>query len=105
MKKLLFLLISGTFCSNFYSQSVEFQECGTDELMKKHYERYPEEKAQDDAFNLELSKMIKSGKLASKLNNQVYEIPIVVHVVGDGSAVGTTNNKSDADIIAWVNYT
>ncbi|WP_431610652.1 M43 family zinc metalloprotease [Chryseobacterium sp. 'Rf worker isolate 10'] len=105
MKKLLFLLISGAFCSNFYSQSLEFQECGTDELMKKHYERYPEEKAQDDAFNLKLSKMIKSGKLASKLNNQVYEIPIVVHVVGDGSAVGTTNNKSDADIIAWVNYT
>ncbi|PRB02072.1 hypothetical protein CQ046_14010 [Chryseobacterium sp. MYb7] len=105
MKKLLFLLISGAFCSNFYSQSLKFQECGTDELMKKHYERYPEEKAQDDAFNLKLSKMIKSGKLASKLNNQVYEIPIVVHVVGDGSAVGTTNNKSDADIIAWVNYT
>nr|WP_315026232.1 M43 family zinc metalloprotease [uncultured Chryseobacterium sp.] len=105
MKKLLFLLISGAFCSNFHSQKVEFQECGTDELMKKHYERFPEEKAQDDAFNLKLSRMIKSGKLTSKLNNQVYEIPIVVHVIGDGSAVGTTNNKSDADIIAWVNYT
>lgn len=106
MKKLLFLLISGAFCSGFYSQSLEFQECGTEELMKKHYERFPEEKAQDDAFNLELSKMIKSGKLASKINsNQVYEIPIVVHVVGDGSAIGTPNNKSDADIIAWVNYT
>lgn len=105
MKKLLFLLISGTFCSHIYSQKIEFQECGTDELMKKHYERFPEEKAQDDAFNLKLSKMIKSGKLASKLNNQVYEIPIVVHVVGDGSAIGTANNKSDADIIAWVNYT
>ncbi|QRA43550.1 GEVED domain-containing protein [Chryseobacterium cucumeris] len=105
MKKLLFLLISGTFCSNFYSQHLEFQECGTDELMKKHYERYPEEKARDDAFNLELSKMIKSGKFTSKLNNQVYEIPIVVHVVGDGSAIGTANNKSDADIIAWINYT
>ncbi|PWN70011.1 hypothetical protein C1631_008400 [Chryseobacterium phosphatilyticum] len=105
MKKLLFLLISGTFCSHVYSQKIEFQECGTDELMKKHYERFPEEKAQDDAFNLKLSKMIKSGKLASKLNNQIYEIPIVVHVVGDGSAIGTANNKSDADIIAWVNYT
>lgn len=105
MKKLLFLLISGTFCSNFYSQHLEFQECGTDELMKKHYARYPEEKAQDDAFNLELSKMIKSGQFTSKLNNQVYEIPIVVHVVGDGSAIGTVNNKSDADIIAWINYT
>ncbi|GEN72922.1 hypothetical protein CLA01_29940 [Chryseobacterium lathyri] len=74
--------------------------------MRKHYERHPEEKAQDDAFNLELSKLIKSGKLSSTLNkNQVYEIPVVVHVIGDGSAVGTANNKSDADIIAWVNYT
>jgi len=106
MKKLLLVIVSGLACSNFYSQKVEFQECGTDELMRKHYERHPEEKAQDDAFNLELSKMIKSGKLSSTLNkNQVYEIPVVVHVVGDGSAVGTVNNKSDADIIAWVNYT
>ncbi|AZA80778.1 hypothetical protein C1637_11850 [Chryseobacterium lactis] len=106
MKKLLLLLVSGGFFANVYSQNLGFQECGTDELMKKHYERFPEQKAQDDAFNLELSKMIKSGKLASKLNtNQVYEIPVVVHVVGDGSAIGTTNNKSDADIIAWVNYT
>lgn len=106
MKKLLFLFIAGVFCSNFYSQKVEFQECGTDELMKKHYEKFPEQKAQDDAFNLELSRLIKSGKLASRFNsNQVYEIPIVVHVVGDGSAIGTVNNKSDADIIAWVNYT
>jgi len=106
MKKLLFLLISGGLCTNFYSQKLEFQECGTDDLMKKHYERFPEEKARDDAFNLELSKLIKSGKLASKFNkNQVYEIPVVVHVVGDGSAIGTPNNKSDADIIAWINYT
>ncbi|WP_123912792.1 GEVED domain-containing protein [Chryseobacterium pennipullorum] len=106
MKKLLFILISCAFSTNFYSQKLEFQECGTDELMKKHYARFPQEKIQDDAFNLELSKMIKSGKLDAHLkNNQVYEIPIVVHVVGDGSAVGTVNNKSDADIIAWVNYT
>ncbi|WP_284463222.1 M43 family zinc metalloprotease [Chryseobacterium sp.] len=106
MKKLLFLCIAGALSSNFYSQKVELEACGTDELMKKHYARFPEQKVQDDAFNLELSKMIKSGKLASRLNqNQVYEIPIVIHVVGDGSAIGTVNNRSDADIIAWVNYT
>ncbi|MDQ0067884.1 M43 family zinc metalloprotease [Chryseobacterium lathyri] len=106
MKKLLLIIVSGLACANFYSQKLEFQECGTDELMRKHYERHPEQKAQDDAFNLELSKLIKSGKLSRTLNkNQVYEIPIVVHVVGDGSAIGTVNNKSDADIIAWVNYT
>lgn len=106
MKKLLLLLISSALCPFFYSQKVEFQECGTDELMKKHYQRFPEQKAQDDAFNLELSKLIKSGKIASVINkNQIYEIPVVVHVVGDGSAIGTVNNKSDADIIAWINYT
>jgi len=105
MKKLLLIIVSGLACSNFYSQKVEFQECGTDELMRKHYERHPEEKAQDDAFNLELSKLIKSGKFSNTLNkNQVYEIPVVVHVVSDGSAIGTVNNKSDADIIAWINY-
>ncbi|UOU99838.1 M43 family zinc metalloprotease [Chryseobacterium daecheongense] len=106
MKKLLFPLILGLAVSHAYSQKIEVLECGTDELMRKHYERFPEQKAQDDAFNLELSKMIKSGKIASQLNkNQIYEIPVVVHVVGDGSPVGSVNNKSDADIIAWINYT
>lgn len=106
MKKLLFLLISGALCSSFYAQKLEVEVCGTDELMRKHYERYPEQKAQDDAFNLEISKLIKSGKFSKTINKkQVYEIPIVVHVVSDGSALGTVNNKSDADIIAWVNYT
>ncbi|MGE8554731.1 MAG: M43 family zinc metalloprotease [Chryseobacterium jejuense] len=106
MKKLLFLLVTASLSSNFYSQNVEILECGTDELMRKHYAKFPNEKIQDDAFNLELSKMIKTGKLAAKNGqNQVYEIPIVVHVVGDGSPIGNVNNKSDADIIAWVNYT
>lgn len=106
MKKLLLIIASGLLCSNLYSQKLEPQECGTDELMRKHYERYPEQKAQDDAFNVEISKLIKSGKFAKTINKKlVYEIPVVVHVIGDGSAIGTVNNKSDADIIAWVNYT
>ncbi|WP_160136009.1 GEVED domain-containing protein [Chryseobacterium sp. c4a] len=106
MKKLLFLLITTSLSSNFYSQNIEFLECGTDEVMRKHYAKFPNEKIQDETFNLELSKMIKTGKLNAKNGqNQVYEIPIVVHVVGDGSPIGSVNNKSDADIIAWVNYT
>lgn len=106
MKKLLFPLILGLSVSQVYAQKTENIECGTDELMRKHYERFPEQKAQDDAFNLELSTLIKSGKIASQINkNQIYEIPVVVHVVGDGSPVGSVNNKSDADIIAWINYT
>ena len=106
MKKLLLTIILGLSISQISAQKQEELTCGTDELMKKHYQRFPEDKAKDDAFNLELSNLIKSGKIASKVNkNQIYEIPIVVHVVGDGSAIGTANNKSDADIIAWINYT
>ncbi|MGL6127930.1 hypothetical protein, partial [Chryseobacterium artocarpi] len=68
MKKLLFLCLAGTLSTSLYSQTGEFQLCGTDELMQKHYARFPEQKANEDAFNRELSQMIKSGKLASKLN-------------------------------------
>jgi hypothetical protein len=106
MRKLLFLLILGGCSTMGFSQNSEFQECGTDEVMKKHYENFPQEKIRQDIVNQQLSQIIKSGKSASTLNTtQVYEIPIVVHVVGDGSAVGTPGNKSDADIIAWINYT
>jgi len=35
----------------------------------------------------------------------IYEIPIVVHVINTGQAVGTAYNRSDADIISWIDYT
>ncbi|KMQ67208.1 hypothetical protein ACM39_15675 [Chryseobacterium sp. FH2] len=39
----------------------------------------------------------------AKLVNGIYEIPVVVHVIyPSGAAVGTTYNKSDADIQAWI---
>lgn len=106
MNKLLLLLTLSSLPISALAQTTGFQECGTDELMAKHYLKFPEEKKRDDAFNLELSNLIKSGKLDAQLSKkQVYQIPIVVHVVGDGSPIGSVNNKSDADIIAWINYT
>lgn len=39
----------------------------------------------------------------AKLVNGVYEIPVVVHLVHpNGAAIGTTYNKSDAQIQAWI---
>lgn len=46
-----------------------------------------------------------SSVTSAKLVNGVYEIPVVVHVIyPTGAAVGTTYNKSDADIQAWIEH-
>lgn len=105
IKKILSLYL-GFIIINTFAQNTELLNCGTDEVMRNHYARFPHEKAQDDAFNIEISKMVKSGKINAAFNkNQIIEIPIVVHVVSDGSPIGSVNNRSDAEIINWINYT
>ncbi|WP_426481525.1 GEVED domain-containing protein [Chryseobacterium sp. R2ACT005] len=45
------------------------------------------------------------GGSAYKIVNGVYEIPVVVHVIAPtGAAIGTTYNKSDAQIQAWLDH-
>ncbi|MBB4806890.1 hypothetical protein HNP38_002186 [Chryseobacterium defluvii] len=64
-------------------------------------------KIKEDAFNRELSKMIRSGELNKfySKNSPVYEIPVVVHVVSDGSPLGSSCNRTDAEVINWINHT
>lgn len=103
--QLLFLL---SFSFAFSQESNIKEECGTEKITKYFYAEHPEIKLQEDAFNLKLSKFIKKGnlpKLYGKKTNQIYEIPIVVHVVSDGSAIGSPNNRSDAEIINWIDHT
>ncbi|MBL7718326.1 MAG: T9SS type A sorting domain-containing protein [Flavipsychrobacter sp.] len=47
------------------------------------------------------------GQLVADNNNglgKVYEIPVVIHVVHTGGAVGTIYNPSDAQLIGMINY-
>mgnify|MGYP001118734993 CR=1 FL=1 len=101
----LFLLLCFTFTfSQNNKKSIE--ECATDRIMKDLYAEHPEMKAQEDAFNQTLSKMIKTGemnKFYSK-TTKIYEIPVVVHVVSDGSPLGTSCNRTDTEIINWINH-
>lgn len=72
--------------------------------MAEFYRLHPEEKIQMDAINLQIKDLQAKGLL--KINkNEIYEIPIVVHVVGDGSSVGSQGNKSDQQIRDWIEYT
>lgn len=83
-------------------------ECATENLMKNEFSNNKLLETEINAFNLELSNLQKSGKLSKlyKINSdQVYEIPIVVHVLSKGDAIGTVDNPDDQQIIDWINYT
>lgn len=80
------------------------EECATENIMRTLYQSNPNIKLASDNFNKKLSEFTKSGKKLSS-TTQVYEIPIVVHIISDGSPLGSNNNKSDQQIIDWINYT
>lgn len=80
--------------------------CGSDQVNEQYFLNHPEAAAQKNAFDAQLAQMSKLGKKFTTLNAQeLYEIPIVVHIIHDGEAVGVGSNKSDQQIIDWVNYT
>ena len=89
-----------------FSQQQEI--CGTDAVMLEFYKNNPAAKLEADAFNSKLTALAKSNQLKkfeTSKSSKIYEIPIVVHVISDGSALGTDNNKSDQQIRNWIDYT
>ncbi|SHK50092.1 Pregnancy-associated plasma protein-A [Chishuiella changwenlii] len=109
MKKIYYLCALLFAANGAYAQENAL-ECGTDYLMEEYFNKNPEAKKQHDSFNLELSRLAKSGELSRNVNSriqqgQVYEIPIVVHVLSKGDALGTENNLNDQQIIDWIDYT
>lgn len=91
----------------FLSPSVSAQvgECASSEKIEAYFEKYPESRSEAIRFNNELAKRIGNGTVAGKLNPVVYEIPVVVHVLSDGSPLGDPYNRSNQQIIDWINYT
>lgn len=80
--------------------------CGFDQELALQDKQDP---AMRQAFNKIVRKINEermkspSSSSTAKLVNGIYEIPVVVHVVyPSGAAVGSTYNKSDADIQAWI---
>lgn len=95
MKKLLllFYLFVG---QHIFAQNVEI--CGTDLVMKDYYRSNPAAKAEAEAMDLKFRELVKNNQLpdftASKVS-QIYEIPVVVHVISDGSSLGSINNRNN----------
>lgn len=75
------------------------QKMTTDDTYRLQYEKLEKEWTQYIADENNPKKMVIEGL------DTIYEIPIVVHIIHTGGLPGTMYNRSDADIIGWVNYT
>lgn len=94
----LFLIF--TFCSGLYAQrrcaTVEYQKLNR--ISGKVFET-------DEQFEKALAERIRARKknAAQKLTTSVpYRIPVVVHVIHNGEAVGTGRNISDAQVLSQI---
>ena len=92
-KLCLILLISFCFQRQLISQHSNF--CGFDH---KRQEKLldPNFKAKADAIENEIQKFRPSNNLKS--SHQIFKIPVVVHVLHLGEAIGVSHNISDAQI-------
>lgn len=102
LKLLLILISTAAWAQNqhFDSESI----CATDVRMADYFAKNPQAKKILDQFNIDLYKLPNVGKDAFN-KNAVYEIPVVIHVISDGSALGTPYNRTDQQILEWIAFT
>jgi hypothetical protein len=80
--------------------------CATDEVHRYLLRTNPEYKKAIELQNVKWQQyskqtMAKSNRLALA-QGDLLEIPVVIHVIHTGGDVGTINNPSDDDLIAWI---
>lgn len=79
--------------------------CGFDEELAKQDRENPGMRQAFDKIvqKIQAERRNNPSSSSAKLINGVYEIPVVVHLIHPtGAAIGTTYNKSDAQIQAWI---
>lgn len=84
-----------------FSQYSFAQECGFDHLHKQLMQAntaYKNAVEKQDRYIYEKTKALEQNEKALTLCNGVYTIPVVVHVMHTGEAVGTGSNISDVQI-------
>lgn len=77
--------------------------CGSDKVNSELMDKDPSFKKRVDDFNMKLATQNLTSKVIGSGTNIMYEIPVVIHVMNDGGAIGTAYNKSDVELIAWLN--
>ncbi len=101
MKRVFSLLL--LICA-FGTQSKAQSTCGQDKIHESQLALNPAyQQAIADAKTNWNNFVNSPARIAQVMGNDtIYEVPIVVHVMHDGGAVGSAYNPSDADIIAMI---
>ena len=89
--------ISNTSAQN---SNVLVELCGTDEIHKQKIKN-------DREYRLRHSQTlenIKQAQLEPKSSGEVYQVPVVVHVMHKGEPIGEGTNISDADVRTGIQY-
>lgn len=98
---LLFLAFIGMF------SIAEAQLCGFDLKHQQLMSSDPAYAQQVQQMNTQLANLLQSNSnslVVNTPNGVVYQIPLVVHVIHTGGAIGSIYNPTDAQIISMVNY-
>ncbi|MCS3530741.1 zinc-dependent metalloprotease [Chryseobacterium sp. JUb7] len=109
MKKII-IFITLMFFINAFSQNQQ-KECGFDVVMKKMDNRYPDFKKKREEVDLNLANINKQSSLNKVgattswnglYTGQIYEIPVVVHVIESQASANSNLALTDQEIINWI---
>ncbi len=87
--------------------SAQAQHCGFDFKHQQALAQDPVFAQKVQQLNDDITSMIQSNAnalIVNTPNGPVYQIPLVVHVIHTGGAVGSVYNPSDAQLTGMVNY-
>lgn len=104
MRGVLIFLLTLLSMSVFAQQLPVDEPCATMEEDRKSRTRFPQRGSLDDLEKLIQKKIneIELAKAQGRTENVVLNIPIIVHVVHNGEAVGTSTNLSQAQVQAQI---
>lgn len=113
MRKFLFFTLVVVFSVNLNAQNKKNNKNSTQRTSKDYIRCYSTEyeknlqnknsrRATNDYFENWIATKISKQKLANFRVSAVRTIPVVVHVINNGEAVGTRTNISDAQVISQI---
>ena len=102
MKSLTLFCFLFAFTISFSQDVKTIERCATDEYNQQLMEKFPEMKLQREALERKISKKILEQGREQENRRIVYTIPVVVHVIHNGEAVGVGANISDAQVLSQI---
>lgn len=103
-KRVRFLVACLIFSASAHAQFL----CGFDAFHAQTMATNPAYTSKVNQFNADWAQRMAAnppnGLVVNGPQGTIYEIPVVVHVIHTGGAIGSTYNPTDASIIGMINY-